>query len=194
MSQLMEHVNGTRQQGRNSPPLPEHTFKDSGITIKIRKIGPTTYQRLAQAIMRDMPDPDPPLNDPNSEAAELGEKYNRADADWLEACAAREQERRVELSNRVMRLAALEAEFEIDDAARVNIVRKKRHLALVGIPYEDDPKLTTEENEKVFYILQIAAATTEDWGECFQAVMRRSVPTEEAVQAQIATFQRDLPE
>ena len=80
MSQLMEHVNGTRQQGRTVLPLPEHTFKDSGITIKIRKIGPTTYQRLAQAIMRDMPDPDPPLNDPNSEAAELGEKYNRADA------------------------------------------------------------------------------------------------------------------
>lgn len=93
-----------------------------------------------------------------------------------------------------MLIAALEAEVTIDDAARQDIARKKRHLSLIGIPYEDNPDLTDAENEKVFYILHVAAGTPEDLGEFSQAVLRRSVPTEEAVQSQIATFQRDVPE
>ena len=44
---IMEHVNGNQAAGRVVPPLPEHTFRDSGITIRIRKVGPTTQQRLA---------------------------------------------------------------------------------------------------------------------------------------------------
>ncbi len=192
MTQLMEHVNGTRQQGRMIPPLPRHLFKDSGIEISIRKVGPTTYQRIAQAIMRDMPDPDPPRNPPDSEAAALGEEFNRADSDYMAACIEREGERRGELSRRLLLIGILEAEFEIDDRARVDIARKKRHLDLIGASYEDDPKLTPEENEKVFYILHIAAATGEDTAEFVNTLMRRSVPTEEAVQSQIATFQRDV--
>lgn len=72
MSQLLEHVNGTHARGRVVPPLPEHTFKDSGITIKIRKVGPTTQQRLAQAIMKDHPEPPPPIVD-----TELGQSQTR---------------------------------------------------------------------------------------------------------------------
>ena len=186
---IMEHVNGKGQSGRIVAPLPEHTFKDSGITIKIRKVGPTTQQRLAQAIMKELPDPPAPIVE-----TEVGKEANTADPDWLETCEVKEQERRAELTQRLMLIAALEAEVTIDDRARQDIARKQRHLKLIGIPYVDNPDLTPEENEKVFYILHVAAATPEDLGEFSQAVLRRSVPTEEAVQAQLATFQRDLPE
>lgn len=184
---IMEHVNGRAQQGRVAPPLPEHTFKDSGITIKVRKVGPTTQQRLAQAIMRDMPDPPIPVVE-----TEAGPEQNAADPQWIEAVEVRERERRTELTQRLMLIAALEAEVVIDDVAKTDIARKKRHLQLIGIPYEENPELTPEENEKVFYILHVAASTPEDLGEFSQAVLRRSVPTEEAVQAQLATFQRDV--
>lgn len=185
---IMEHVNGKQAAVRVVPPLPEHTFRDSGITIRIRKVGPTTQQRLAQAIMRDMPEPQIPIVD-----TEAGIEANPADPDYIAAKAAWDTDSRTELTNRMMLIAALEAEVEIDDQARAGIARKKRNLALVGIPYEDKPDLTDAENEKVFYILHIAAATPEDLGEFGTAVLRRSVPTEEAVQAQIATFPGDLP-
>lgn len=184
---IMEHVNGHRQVGRVAPPLPEHTFKDSGITIRIRKVGPTTQQRLAQALMRDMPDPPVPVVE-----TEMGREENPADPQWIAACEGIETKRRAELTQRLMLIAALEAEVVIDDQARADIARKRRNLHLIGIPDDANPELTPEEQEKVFYVLHVAAATPEDLGEFSQAVLRRSVPTEEAVQSQIATFQRDL--
>jgi hypothetical protein len=183
---IMEHVNG-RQQGRIVSPLPEHTFKDSGITIRVRKVGPTTQQRLAQQIQRDMPEPEPPIVE-----TEIGKEANPADPQYQADYARWEQQTRGELTNRLLLIAALEAEVTIDDAARQEIARRKRHLQLIGIPHEDRADLTDEENERVFYILNVAAASPEDLGEFGAAVLRRSVPTEEAVQSQIATFQRDL--
>jgi hypothetical protein len=185
---IMEHVNGTHARGRIVSALPEHTFKDSGITIKIRKVGPTTQQRLAQQIRKDIPEPAIPTVD-----TELGPEPNDADPTYLAAQAAWDQQTRMALNERLMLIAALEAEVTIDDAARADIARKKRHMSLIGIPYEDNPDLTDAENEKVFYILYVAAASPEDLGEFAAAVLRRSVPTEEAVQAQIATFPGDLP-
>lgn len=188
MSQLLEHVNGTHARGRVTPPLPEHTFKDSGITVKIRKVGPTTQQRLAQAIMKEHPEPPVPVV-----TTELGPEPNPADPSYLLIKAEWEQTTNLQLRDRLMLIAALEAEVVIDDQAQADIARKQRHLKLIGIPYEANPDLTPEENEKVFYILHIAAGTPDDLREFGDAVLRRSVPTEEAVQAQIATFQRDLP-
>jgi len=189
MSVLMEHVNGTQQRGRIVPALPEHTFKDSGVTIRIRKVGPTTQQRLAQAIMQESPAPPVPIVE-----TELGKEPNLADPQYMADTEKWEQQTRNELTNRLMLIAALEAEVTIDDSARAEIARKKRHLQLIRIPHADRADLTDEENERVFYILNVCAATPEDLGEFGQAVLRRSVPTEEAVQSQIATFSRDLPE
>ena len=185
---IMEHVNGRHQQGRTAPALPEHTFKDSGITIRIRKVGPTTQQRLAQQIIKDNPEPQPPVVE-----TEVGPEKNEADPEYIEKLAAWNTETRNQLTQRLLLISALEAEVEIDAEAKQDIARKKRHLTVIGIPYEDNPDLTPEENDKVFYILHVAAATPEDLGEFSSAVMRRSVPTEEAVQAQITTFPGDVP-
>ncbi len=181
------HTNGTR--GRVVPALPEHTFKDSGITVKIRKVGPTTQQRLAQQIMKELPEPHAPVVE-----TELGSEPNAADPSYLLSHAEWQQKTNYELTQRLMLIAALEAEVTIDDHARSDIARKQRHMKLIGIPYEPNEDLTDAENEKVFYILHVAAATPDDLKEFSDAVLRRSIPTEEAVQSQIATFQRDLPQ
>lgn len=184
---IMEHVNGTR--GRVVPALPQHTFKDTGITIGIRKVGPSTHQSLAMDIMKEMPKPPIPVV-----TTELGPEPNAADPAYIAAVEKWDQETRAELTRRLMLIAALEAEVTIDDRARADIARRKRSLQIAKTPHEDDPELTPEENERVFYILHIAAGTPEDLGEFGEVVLRRSVPTEEAVQKQIATFQRDIPE
>jgi hypothetical protein len=189
MSQLLDHVHTNGTRGRAVPALPEHTFRDSGITIKIRKVGPSTQQRIAQAIMKEMPEPSVPIV-----KTELGDEPNAADPAYLLAKAEWDQATNQELARRTMLIAALEAEVTIDDAARANIARKQRNMRLAGAAYEPNADLTSEENEKVFYILHVAAATPEDLREFSAAVMRRSMPTEEAVQSQIATFQRDVQE
>src|SRR5262245_7100307 len=124
---ISTHRNGT--QGRVVAPLPEHTFKDSGITIHIRKVGPTTQQRLAQQILKDMPEPEPPKVE-----TELGVEVNAADPAYIAARDAWQTQTQLELTNRLMLIAALEAEVTIDAAARSEMARKKRHLKLIGIP------------------------------------------------------------
>ena len=186
---IMEHVNGHGQRGRIAPALPQHTFKDTGITIGIRKVGPSTQQSIAQAIMRDMPEPPIPVIE-----TELGPEQNAADPAYIAAKAEWSQKTRAELTRRIMLIAALEADVTIDDRAREDSARRRRSLRLAKTPYDDDPDLTPEENERVFYVLHVAAGTPEDLGEFGDVVLRRSVPTEEAVQSQIATFQRDLSE
>lgn len=185
MSALLEHVNGTR--GRAVPALPEHTFKDSGITIKMRKVGPATQQRLAQQVQREYPKPAPPVVE-----TELGPEENAADPAYVRALNDWSQQQAAALNERLMRFAALEADITLDDADRARIARTRRHLEYIGA-WEDDPKLSQEENDRILYVLHIACATVDDLREFIGALMARGVPTEEAVQRQIATFPGDIP-
>lgn len=186
---IMEHVNGKGQQGRIAPPLPEHTFKDSNITIRIRKVGPMTQQRMAQAIQKEVPEPDVPIVQ-----TEMGPEQNPADPTYIKAYGAWDRKTTALLSERMMRYAALEAEVTIDDAAKREIVRAKRNLALSGAAWAAIEGLTDDENDRVFYILHVCCATTDDLKEFSAAVRQRSVPTEEAVQWHIATFSGDIQE
>lgn len=186
---IMEHVHTNGQRGRIAPTLPQHTFKDSNITIHYRKIGPTTRQQVAQAIMEE--DPAPPIPVVKTE---LGDEPNAADPAYIQSREAWEQRCAGTLSQRLLLIAAVEAEVTIDDRARAEIARRKRSLKVSKTPYEDNPDLTEEENERVFYVLHVAASSPEDMGEFGEAILKRSVPTEGVVQQHIATFQRDIPE
>lgn len=186
---IMEHVNGKGQQGRIAPPLPEHTFKDSGITIRIRKIGPMSQQRMAQAVRKEIPEPEPPTVE-----TELGNEPNTADPAYLKAYEAWERKTNSLLSERMLTYAALEAEVAIGDVERAEIARTKRSLAISGVTWEPIVNLTEAENDRVFYILHIACATPDDLKEFSAAVRERSTPTEEAVQRHLATFPGDVPQ
>ncbi len=183
---IAKHVNGTR--GRAVPALPEHTFKDSGITVRLRKIAPTTQQRFAEQVQKELPKPAPPVV-----TTELGPEENPADPayeaalkDWNQQCAVR-------LNERLFTFACLECDLELDDEARQEIARKKRNLDLAGLLWEPNPRLSDEENDRVFYIQHIACSTTEALGEFYQAITARSTPTEAAVQRHIDSFPGDVP-
>lgn len=181
---IMEHVNG---KGRIASPLPQHTFKDSGITIRIRKIGPMSQQRMAQAVRREIPEPEPPTTE-----TELGIEQNTADPSYMRAYDAWERKTNSLLSERMLTYAALEAEVAIGDVERAEIARTRRSLAISGVTWQPIEGLTDDENDRVFYILHIACATPDDLKEFSAAVRERSTPTEEAIQRHLATFPGDV--
>jgi hypothetical protein len=167
-------------KGRAVPPLPEHTFKDSGITVRLRKIAPTTQTALALQIQREIPKPAPPVVD-----TDLGLEENAADPAYEKRLKEWERECSMELNRRLFKLACLECEVEVDHE---DVARKQAHFRAIGLEWDDDPRLSAEENARVFYIQHIACATTDDMSEFYQAITRRSQPTEEAVERHIQTF------
>src|ERR1051325_3353086 len=179
------HTNGTHTKGRAVPPLPLHTFQDSGITVGLRKIAPNTQAQLSLQIQREIPRPQPPVNQ-----TELGPEKNEADPDyarqleeWERACSMR--------LNRIMfTIAALECECGVD---MEEVERKQRSFRAAKFQWEEDPDLSDAERAKVFYIEHIACATQEDMREFYAAVTRRSQPTEAAVRAHIDSFRGDVP-
>jgi hypothetical protein len=182
---LMEHVNGKKPQASS---LHEHTFKDSGVTVRLHKISPMTQQRLAAAIQEEMPPPAPPTIE-----TELGLEENTADPAYEKAMKEWVQKTSLELNHRMMRLGALMAEVAIGEEEKRQIANMRRFLTSQGITFVDADGLTQDENDRVLYVLHIACASPEDLGEYGRALLRRSVPTEEAVREHIATFPRDVP-
>ena len=185
-----------RDKGRFAPPLPTYTF-DTGITVGVRKVGVMTQQAVMQAIAdeweaRGDGEPKPPthrVNYGDDETPDYKDEPNAADPDYLTRLNAWNQRYQLEIQNRIFTLAALEAEIEVDHAA---LARKRRSLARVGVTLHDDPDLTDEENAQVHYFKHVAAATQEDLAGFYQALTRRSQPTQEAVEQHKASFQSDL--
>lgn len=180
---VIEQTNG-HAKGRAVPPLPLHTFQDSGITVGIRKIAPSTQQRLHDLIMREHPKPAPPVVE-----TELGPEVNEADPDYEKALKKWNEDTARALNAKMFKLACLECEAEVDTE---EVARKQAQFTVIGLDWEDDPKLSPEQNAKLFYIQHIACATTDDMKEFYAAVTRRSTPTEEAVARHIDTFRGDV--
>lgn len=179
------HANGTHVKGRAVPSLPLHTFKDSGITVGLRKIAPNTQAQIALQIQRELPRPSPPIV-----KTELGEESNEADPDYVRVIGEWERECSMLLNRKMFTIAALECECEVD---MDEVARKQRSFRAAKFEWEADADLTEEERAKVFYIEHIACATQEDLREFYAAVTRRSQPTEAAVQAHIDSFRSDVP-
>lgn len=185
-----------REKGRVAPPLPTYTF-DTGITVQVRKIGIMTQQAVMQAIADEWAqagdgEPAPPTHRVNygtDDEPDYKDEPNAADPDYQTRLAAWNQRYQLEVQDRIFTLAALEAEFEVDEAA---LARKRRGLARVGVTLKDDPDLSDEENAKIHYFKHCAAATQDDLTGFYQVLTRRSQPTPEAVERHKATFQSEL--
>lgn len=185
-----------REKGRSVPPLPTFTFS-TGVDVQVRKVGLTTQQAIIAALREAWSaagkgEPQPPVERVNygtDEEPDYKEEPNDADPAYVAALATWSNDFYVEVQRRILTLAALEAEFTVDRPA---VDRLRRHLARVGVTLEDDPELDDDENAKVHYFFHIAAAVQEELNAFYTALHRRSEPTEEAVQAHIATFPGDV--
>ena len=185
-----------REKGRLVSPLPTYTF-DTGVEVGVRKIGIMTQQAVMQAIADEWEakgdgEPKPPTHRVNygtDDEPDYKDEPNAADPDYQARLQAWNQRYQLEVQDRIFTLAALEAEFDVDHAA---LARKRRSLAKVGVTLADDPDLTEDENAKIHYFKHCAAATQDDLTGFYQALTRRSQPTQEAVERHKATFQGEL--
>ncbi len=192
---MTDNTNG-HGRGRRVPPLPTYTFPDSGITVQVRRIGLNTQQALLRAIAQEWDaqgdgEPQPPtVLDPIDYGD--GKQHwmeNDADPDYKARRDAWNSKYQAEYQTRLFKLAALECEVEVD---HTELARVRRSLKAVGVILEDDPDLSAEENAKMHYFLHCAARTQEDLQEFTRVLLRRSQPTEEVVQEQLATFPDDV--
>ena len=182
-------------KGRAVPPLPRHTFQDSGVTVKLHKLSPMTAQEIIAQVQREKAaeKPQPPIvevdygNGKVQEPHEGHPAYVEKLQKWQSAC-------NTEANKRLFQLACLDAvELTLTDEIRQQIARKKRLLKVTaGIVWEDNPDLEPDENDQIFYITHIACGSPEDLQEFYQAVAMRSQPTEAAIEQHKQSFPGDV--
>lgn len=145
-----------------------------------------TQQALRGAVLRDLPRPQPPLAEGVERADGTYElEPNDADPDYAARLAAWDEAVKLEFNARLFKLACLNCEVELDGA----LLEETRHnLAAIGVRWEKDAALTDDENDRVFYIEHVACATPEDMQEFYGSIIRRSVPTEAAIQEHTDSF------
>lgn len=182
----------SKTNGRVVPALPAHTFKDSGITVSLRKLSPLSMNEAMLAVWREwQADDEPAHKEPQPPLAKgVGGELepNPADPDYIDAKKEWNKQLLIAGQERWLIFAALDAvECEVDTAA---VERKRRARRLSGLPPVDARMdATQEEQDKILYVTQICITTAEESAEFIRAVTSRSTPSEEGIQAHIATFQ-----
>lgn len=198
MEEIATVANG-HARGRRVRPLPRHVFKDSGIEVELRKLGPTTLQRITEALRREcmaMPAgaehkyPEAPV-----EKIEIGGEerleVNERHPDHLAALEKWARWAMNQVTERYLRIAAVDAIFPLDvSEAEISeeAQRVRRRLSAEGVDLTYYEQYTPEENDRIVWLLHIACATREDLDELYTALLNRTTVSEEAVQAHVGTF------
>lgn len=145
------------------------TLPDSGATLEYRKV---SHMLLAD-VSNSVPVPVPPLIDVDY-GGKIRQEPNPNHPDHLQALARYRQVQ----SEKVLSVAVMVGvRVEIDDA-RVVELREQYKLAEVDAPA----------NDKVLYVTRILCETGNDLTALRDAIIRKSQPTEGAVQEAVARF------
>lgn len=153
--------------------------KDSGITIKIRKVSPM----LAADIESSIPMPLPPEQEVDyGEPKGIVNERNLSDPEYL----IRLQERSGEIFQKWKRALILLGVVLEGDAWKKDVKEYRAFIQeTTGHPLE-------ETNDKLVYTLRIAIGTFEDQDDLIHAITRRSQPTAEAIEEAKTSFQRKI--
>jgi hypothetical protein len=155
--------------------LAEFTFKDTGITVQIRKVSPM----LAADVAAAMPEPLPP-----EQEVDYGEpvgkvmERNYGDPKYVVTLA----EHRHRLYDTLQRAIILRSVVATDGKWKDD-VNEYRQFLLSQTGKEID-----EKDDLVVYVTRICVGSQEDLNDLMAAITRRSQPTEEAVAAAKADF------
>lgn len=174
-----------KQKGRKVTSLPEFTFPGSGITVKIRQLGPFTLDQINRQVREELNPPDVPkvmVNYGTPEKADMHMEENPADPAYKEALA--EYERKVE-----------------ESGARKTIDTIIKHAVVVDVDQDEveamrefllDLEMSKEEldstSDHMIYVKHVCIKTTRDLQDLQKFVIGESVPTEERVQAHEDSF------
>lgn len=162
---ILTHNGQARPRGRGVAPLPDFTFKDTGITVQIRKVSPL----LGMEIRKAFPPPKPPVVE-----TPLGPEENEADPDYEAAMQAYG----LMIEEKASRLYIKRGVECVVDQEAVERLRADMR----------DEGITLEGDDKYLYIRYICVGSQEDYQDLLIAISRRSQPTEVAVAEAVETF------
>jgi hypothetical protein len=157
--------------------LIDFTFKDTGITVKIRKISPM----LAADVAASMPDPLPP-----EQTVDYGEprgkvlERNYSDPGYL----AQKAENNIKIFRALQRVMLLRAVIVEGDEWKAEVKEYRDFIEKhTGKPLDEPEDL-------VVYVLRVCVGSEEDLNDLLTAITKRSQPTPEAVDAAKDSFRR----
>lgn len=149
----------------NEPGLKPHKIRDSGKVVFIKRINPL----ITRELIRAFPPPKPPM----IEIEVLGEKTmepNDSDPDYLKAKEQHEEEFQRQLTRFMLRRGV---HFEMTDEIRQEVKELREDMA--GLSVE------LPENDRDVWLLYLATSSDGDVKELFEAISRRSMPTEDSI-------------
>jgi hypothetical protein len=156
--------------------LTSFVFKDTGVTVPIRKVSPY----LVMDLQRAFPPPEPPLNEVDygdgkkvMEPNEASPAYQRELVKYNTALQERLQ----------ILLIKRGVAIELSDAQKAEVVELREFM-------KNELQIDLDPDDKVVYITRIAMGTDGDLTDLINAIMRRSQPTEEAVSEATKSIRR----
>ena len=155
--------------------LTDFTFKDTGISIKIRKISPM----LAADVAAAMPDPLPPeqevdYGEPKGKVLER----NYSDPAYLQAKADHQRK----IFQALQRVMILRSVHPMDENWMESVKEYRDFIQkTTGAPLDEPEDL-------VVYVLRVCVGSEDDLTDFLTAVTRRSQPTQEEVERAKASF------
>lgn len=174
-----------RQKGRRVPPLPTFTFKSLEVTVSIRRLGTFAMDDIRKSLMRERRRPEPPMV--TVEVGEMAVKMkepNPNDPAYLQELV----EYDTWLSTTVAeRMLALMCNYCIVCEVEDEIVEDRR--VMLGMI---DPALNGEYSDREVYVRHYLLSDSRELQEVQQFILGQSMPTQEAVDDHIDTFQRDV--
>jgi len=153
----------------------DYEIKDTGVTIKIRKVSPLLIQKLQQA----HPAPRPPKQEVDYGDGKKRTEENPSHPDHLQALVAHE-EMIQEMTQRLLLKRGVE--FELTDEMKAEIEELREF-------YLEEFEQELSEDDKDVWLFYIALGTTDDYQELLSAIYTRNNITEDALEAAKNSFQ-----
>jgi hypothetical protein len=172
-------------KGRTVPPLPTFTFKDSGITVKIRKLSPFMGDLIGRSLRKERAAPEPPINMVQYGDGKPTPEPNAGDPAYLQALGEYEAWVAGEAGKRMMNLV-IESAIVVDDVDTDEVARVRATMKKIGAPIED------EMTDREVYIRFVCVGTPDDLEDLMTAATRRSQPTEAVIAENVTAFRREV--
>ena len=156
------------------------TFKDTGVTVKIKKVSPL----LLLEVQKAFPPPEPPMQDvvygdPDDPGAKMEQEPNYAHPDHL----ANIDEYKMELEEKIRFLMIKRGVVINLTAAQKEEVKELREY------WKEEYGAEIKLNDKLLFINYIAIGTDSDIADLIQVISSRSQPTGAAIAEAKAGFQ-----
>lgn len=158
------------------PELIPHTF-GNGVQVWLRKVPPL----LINELNRSFPAPKPPLEDVDYGDGVVRKESNPTRPDYRAQLAEHYQE----MGLRLLKLLISQGvKYTLTDEDKAEVFALRQAMEEQGVMLSGD--------EKIIFIAYVCCDSEEETNRFRTAVMRRSQPTEEAVQEAVDSFRSDV--